>query len=658
MYLLGVDTGGTFTDFVLYDGKSYKIHKLPSTPDDPSTAICAGVDYFKEVPFRDLTLIHGTTVATNTLLERKGARVLLLTTKGFEDVIEIGRQNRGKLYDLFWTKKPALVSKQDRMGISERVDSKGKVLKKLDGDEVLALMKDPDFGKFEAVAVCFINSYANPVHEIEVQNILKALKVPVSISSEVIPEFREYERTSTTVANSYLIPKVRGYMSSLNERLKGVQIHVMQSNGGVIKPEQAASEPVRVIASGPAGGVVGAYKIARQIGIDKVITYDMGGTSTDLSVCDGELKFTTEAVVDDIPIKTPMMDIFTIGAGGGSIAYTDSGGALKVGPESAGADPGPACYGKGKYPTVTDANLMLGRIQAENFLGGRMKIDPSLSESSLKTLNRSFETDVLKLAEMIVKVANSNMERAIKVVSVEKGYDPREFSLISFGGAGGLHACELAGSIGIGRVIFPINPGVLSALGMLFADSFKDYSKGFFLDCEDPDIQALESEYSELEHKVLRDINPMGQNVSSSKESIEFLRSMDIRYKRQSHELTIPYSRDFVNDFHKKHLRRYGFSNVDNVAEIVAVRVRAVIARSMSSLSELTTKESKIEGSKSLVYINGNWVKIDRYDRRRFYNGFTFKGPSIINEDTSTLFIPEGFRCIVDRFGNVISERY
>lgn len=658
MYLLGIDTGGTFTDFVLYDGKNYKVHKISSTPDDPSTAICDGVGHFNEVSLRYLTLIHGTTVATNTLLERKGAKVLLLTTKGFEDVIEIGRQNRGKLYDLFWTRKPALVPRQDRIGISERVNSKGMILKELDGDEVRTLMQSSNFQKFEAVAVCFINSYTNPVHEIKVQNILSSLNIPVSISYEIIPEFREYERTSTTVANSYLIPKVRGYMNSLNGKLKGVSIYVMQSNGGVITPEQAANEPVKVIASGPAGGVVGAYKIASQIGIDKVITYDMGGTSTDLSLCDGELKFTTEAVVDDIPIKTPMMDILTIGSGGGSIAYTDSGGVLKVGPESAGADPGPACYGKGKYPTVTDANLMLGRMQAENFLGGRMKIDPNLSENSIKILNKSFGINPLKLAEMIIKIVNSNMERAIKVISVEKGYDTREFSLISFGGAGGLHACELARNIGLKRVIFPVNPGVLSALGMLFADSFKDYSKGFFLNCKNTDFAILEFQYGELEQKAVRDIQSVKQNISYSKENLEFLRLMDVRYKRQSHELTIPYSCDFVNDFHKKHLRRYGFSNIDNVVEIVALRVRAIIGNSAFELPELKTKESEIKGTNSLVYIDGEWINIVRYDRCRFYNGFVFKGPSIINEDTSTLFIPEGFRCVVDRFGNIVSERY
>ncbi len=658
MYLLGIDTGGTFTDFVLYDGKDYKVHKISSTPDDPSTAICDGVNYFNEVPFRYLTLIHGTTVATNTLLERKGARVLLLTTKGFEDVIEIGRQNRGKLYDLFWTKKPALVPKRDRIGISERVNSKGMVLKELNGDEVHTLMQSSNFEEFEAVAVCFINSYANPVHEIKVQNVLSSLDIPVSISYEVIPEFREYERTSTTVVNSYLIPKVRGYMHSLNKKLKGVGIYVMQSNGGVITPEQAANEPVKVIASGPAGGVVGAYKIARQTGIDKVITYDMGGTSTDLSVCDGELKFTTETVIDDVPIKIPMMDILTIGSGGGSIAYADSGGVLKVGPESAGADPGPACYGKGKYPTVTDANLMLGRMQAENFLGGRMKVDPKLSESSIKALNNGFGIDPLKLAEMIIKVANSNMERAIKVISVEKGYDPREFSLISFGGAGGLHACELARSIGLKRVIFPVNPGVLSALGMLFADSFKDYSKGFFLNCKEADLSVLELQYGELEQKAVRDIQGVEQNASCSEEDTEFLRSMDVRYKRQSHELTIPYSRDFIDDFHKKHLKRYGFNGVGNTVEIVALRVRAVISRSAFELPELKTERSEITGTGSLVYINGEWTDIVRYDRSRFYNGFVFKGPSIINEDTSTIFIPEGFRCVVDRFGNIVSERY
>ncbi|MGI9534921.1 MAG: hydantoinase/oxoprolinase family protein, partial [Thermodesulfobacteriota bacterium] len=578
MQFLGVDTGGTFTDFVLFDGDNYKIHKVLSTPDDPSIAIYTGTNHFENLSLKIVKLIHGTTVATNALLERKGAKVLLLTTKGFEDVIEIGRQNRGKLYDLFWKKRPLLVLKENRIGISERIDSSGNVLKELNTEEINELIKILELNEYDTISVCFINSYVNPDHELIVEKILNNLDIPISLSSKVMPEFREFERTSTTVANSYLIPKVRDYMNSLGKKLKGADVYVMQSNGGLIKPKQAAIEPVRIITSGPAGGVVGAYKIAEQIGINKIITYDMGGTSTDISLCDGSLKFTTESVIDGIPIKIPMIDIYTIGAGGGSIAFTDSGGALKVGPQSAGADPGPACYGKGKEPTVTDANLLLGRIQGNNFLGGRMKVDTDLACTSIKKLNKNFGIDEFKIAEMIIKIANSNMERAIKVISVDKGYDPREFTLVSFGGAGGLHACELARDIGIKRIIFPINPGVLSALGMLFADSFKDYSKGYFLDCDDLDFNILETQYKELENRAREEF---------VNEKIEFERLIDARYKRQSHELTVPYSFDFVKDFHKKHIDIYGFNSLSNVVEIVTIRIRAIIGRSELVLPKL-----------------------------------------------------------------------
>jgi len=648
MQFLGVDTGGTFTDFVFFDGDHYKIHKVLSTPSDPSVAIHSGTSFFENIKLKSVVLIHGTTVATNALLERKGAEVLLLTTSGFEDVIEIGRQNRDKLYDLFWQKRPPLVSSKNRIGVSERIDSNGTVLKNLNIDEIQKLLDDLDLESIETIAISYINSYINPEHEIKTEEILTSLNLPISISSRIIPEFREYERTSTTVANSYLIPKVKYYMKSLSEKLEGTDIYVMQSNGGVIRPERAGVEPVRIITSGPAGGVVGAFKISQQAGIEKIITYDMGGTSTDISLCDGSLRFTTESVIDGIPIKIPMVNIFTIGAGGGSIAYADSGGALKVGPQSAGADPGPACYGKGNEPTVTDANLLLGRIQADCFLGGRMKVDAELARVSIDRLCDKFGTDHLKLAEMIIKIANSNMERAIKVISVDKGYDPREFSLVSFGGAGGLHACELARDIGIKRIIFPINPGVLSALGMLFADSFKDYSKGFFLDFSNTDFITIEEQYNELEKRAIAEFQD---------EDIEFERLIDVRYKRQSHELTVPYSDNFVNDFHNLHNLRYGFKDIENVVEIVTVRIRAIINRSTLALPELGIMKSEIRQNKTKIFTDNNQIEVDYFSRKEFYAGFVFNGPSIITEDTSTLFIPEGYRCEVDQYGNIISEQ-
>ena len=332
MLFLGVDTGGTFTDFVLFDGKEFKIHKVPSTPKDPSAAILSGSKYFSKLINQNFNIIHGTTVATNALLERKGAKVLLLTTKGFEDILEIGRQNREKLYDLFLEKNPPLVTSQDRLGIDERINYAGEILKEIDLKKIQNLINGINCNQYDTIAVCFINSFVNPEHEIKVGEILKKLNIPVSLSSSIIPEFREYERTSTTVVNSYLIPKVINYMNSLNEMLGDVNINVLQSNGGVTTPEQAGHEPVRIITSGPAGGVVGAFNIVSQLGIEKIITYDMGGTSTDISLCDSDIKYTTESVIDEYPIKTPMIDILTIGAGGGSIAYVDTGGCSKSRP--------------------------------------------------------------------------------------------------------------------------------------------------------------------------------------------------------------------------------------------------------------------------------------------------------------------------------------
>jgi len=647
MQFLGVDTGGTFTDFVLFDGKEFKIHKVPSTPKDPSAAILSGSKFFSKLTNQNLNIIHGTTVATNALLERKGAKVLLLTTKGFEDILEIGRQNREKLYDLFLEKNPPLVKSQNRVGIDERINYAGEILKEIDLNELQNLINSIDFNQYDTIAVCFINSFVNPEHEIKVGEILKKLNLPVSLSSSIIPEFREYERTSTTVVNSYLIPKVKNYMNSLNEMFGDININVLQSNGGVITPKQAGHEPVRIITSGPAGGVVGAFNIASQLGIEKIITYDMGGTSTDISLCDSNIKFTTESVIDEYPIKTPMIDILTIGAGGGSIAYVDTGGALKVGPQSAGADPGPACYGSGVHTTVTDANLLLGRIVENNFLGGRMRVSKELALKSIKKLSESFMIDEYSLAEMIIKVVNSNMEKAIKVISVDKGYDPREFTLVSFGGAGGQHACELAKDIGIKQVIFPSNPGVLSALGMLFADSFKDYSKGYFLDCKVCDLKEVEEQFEKLEKKA---------SIELENNNLEFERFVDTRYKSQSHELTVGYGPGFIDDFHSLHFTRYGFNNPNKDIEIVTLRVKAFISRAEYSLPKLNIDKKEIKKNKMEIFIDRKRKDVDFYNREEFYPGFYFNGPCVVIEETSTIYIPEGFTSHTDEYGNIISS--
>lgn len=659
--LIGIDTGGTFTDFVIYDGRELRTYKVPSTPEDPSKAILSGLEQVSGTVSHGLDIVHGSTVATNALLERKGARLALITTEGFEDVIEIGRQNRGELYNIFWEAPKPLVDKSCRLGIKERTTFEGRVesgvktadLKKL----LIKLKKLP----VEGIALSFLHSYANPANEKRVTDYLRSLDIPVSVSSEILPEFREYERTSTVVANSYLLPKVRSYMNALSQSIneKGdrksdtgnkkskSKIAIMQSSGGVITPEQAADEPVRILLSGPAGGVVGSFGVASQMGYRKVIGYDMGGTSTDVSLCDGAPGFSTEASIDGVAVKVPMIDITTIGAGGGSIAYVDSGGVLKVGPQSAGADPGPACYGKGALPTVTDANLVLGRIDPTWFLGGRMRIYPSKSKTALNKLAQSLKMSAPQVAEGVIKVANANMERALRVISIGRGYDPRDFALMSFGGAGGLHACELARDLEISTVIFPKDPGVLSAMGMLMADTFRDYSLTRFLDERKDAVRRLGGYFKELEQRAKTDL---------SGGKLKFERYLDMRYKRQAHEITVPFTKNFIRVFHREHKKLFGYMKPENETEVVTLRLRAVSKKKKLVRPELEAKKRKVSSIKSPLVLDGKEVSAKIYMRDEFYPGFKFGGPAIVLEKTATLFITHEYKCEVDRWGNIRAE--
>ncbi len=645
MLSAGIDAGGTFTDFVFFDGKKISINKVLSTPEDPSKAVMQGLSGYTSGSSELSEIIHGTTVATNSLLERDGARTCLVTTKGFEDVIQIGRQNREKLYDLFWSPQPALVPPQLRFGVSERVDYRGQVLKSPQEKEIERIAENMLSSDVEAIAVCFLHSYANPENERLVAHMLSHLGIPVTLSSDLAPEFREYERTSTTVANSYLIPKVSGYMRSLLRSLKGKSLHVMQSNGGVISAEQAAEGPARIVLSGPAGGVVGAFEVCALAGRKKIITYDMGGTSTDVSLCDGGISFTTENILDGIALKVPMIDISTIGSGGGSIARVSEGQILKVGPASAGADPGPACYGKGVLPTVTDANVVLGRMEPGRFLGGRMKIYPERSVEALKELYPG--RPVCETAEAVINISNSNMEKALRVISVGRGHDPREFSLVSFGGAGGLHACALASSLGIGEVVFPANPGALSAYGMLLADSFKDYGITFFSQADDPDCVAETSDrFTELQKKAVYDTR-CGD--------LRFERYVDARYRRQSHELTIPFSGSIASDFHRAHKKAYGYMQSSPV-EIVTLRLRAYLPGRKIKIPKLVkTGPGPRPVSRSVIFQGGE-TQATCYDRDEMSAGFSFDGPSVVFERTATAFIPSGFLCSVDEYGSIIAS--
>ncbi|HYP14289.1 MAG TPA: hydantoinase/oxoprolinase family protein, partial [Bryobacteraceae bacterium] len=476
MIRIGVDTGGTFTDLVLFEGENLTVHKVRSTPDDPSRAILAGIaDLLGSEP--NVDIIHGSTVATNALLERKGARIALITTAGFEDVLHIGRQTRRELYNFFVEAPRTLVERGLIFGIPERMTARGEVLTPIDQDALAALPNRLREQSIHSVAVCLLHSYANPAHEQQIATALHAAGFIVSASHRVLPEYREVERWSTTAANAYVTPIMERYLLRLENTLDRGRLSVMQSNGGFISAARARDAAVQTILSGPAAGAVGALAVARAAGHSHIISFDMGGTSTDVSLIYEELGRTVESVIADIPIRLPMIDIHTVGAGGGSIAYLDAGGALRVGPRSAGADPGPVCYGTGTELTVTDANLLLGRLYPADFLGGRMKLDEHRTRSVAEQTAAQMGMSVTALAEGIVRVANSNMEAAIRVVSVQRGYDPRQFALLAFGGAGGLHACDLAAALEMHTVIIPEHSGVLSALGMLVADVIKDYSQ-------------------------------------------------------------------------------------------------------------------------------------------------------------------------------------
>src|SRR5690242_3761578 len=482
---IGVDTGGTFTDFVFERDGRIQLFKLPSTPSDPSLAIKQGLARICSETGATLDrveVVHGTTVGTNALLQRRGARIALITTKGFEDVLAIGRQARPELYNLNAVKPEPLVVDELRLGVSERVVASGEVLEPLDDRELGRLVRKLKQSNIEAVAISLLFSFLHPEHEERIAESLASLGVPLSISSRILPEYREYERTSTVVINAYLQPLMGRYLT----RLKGTaaDLRVMQSSGGSISADVAAAEPVRTILSGPSGGVVGALRAARSAGIKNVITFDMGGTSTDVALCDsGAIRTTNEAVVAGLPVAVSVMDIHTVGAGGGSIARVDEGGSLRVGPESAGADPGPACYGRSMLPTVTDAHVVLGHFGGGGLLGGEFKLDEERARAALRVLADDLgrvtgrRVSLMAAAEGVVSVANTNMERALRHISVERGHDPRQFALLPFGGAGGLHAVELARALRIPTIIMPTAPGALSAVGVLVADVVKDESR-------------------------------------------------------------------------------------------------------------------------------------------------------------------------------------
>jgi N-methylhydantoinase A/oxoprolinase/acetone carboxylase beta subunit len=663
---IGIDTGGTFTDFVVSDGSGFRVHKVRSTPHDPSEAILQGLREMGVDSAGDREIVHGSTVATNALLERKGAHVALVTTEGFEDILLIGRQTRRELYNFFVEQPAPIVRAERTIGLPERVLFDGTVARPLDKASLDRLVTWLHEVGVDAVSVCLLHAYANPIHEQAITTRLVAEGFSVSASHEILSEYREFERCSTTTVNAYVTPMMASYVVRLEKALNGDPLRIMQSNGGTSSAASTRRRPVHTVLSGPAGGVVGAAAVAEAAGFTRIITFDMGGTSTDVSLVDRVPTRTAESVVGDFPIRLPMLDIHTVGAGGGSIAYLDSGGSLRVGPESAGADPGPACYGQGEQVTVTDANLLLGRIDPGRFLGGRMRICPDRARAALVAFASRAHLDVMTLAEGIIRVANARMERAIRVVSVERGFDPRDFTLVPFGGAGGLHACDIARTLDIRSILVPANPGVLSALGMLLSDVICDVSHSLLMNTTALALDILEREFGALSRLAHARLNQDGFEDSS----IRLERTIDVRYVGQAYEINVPFvelpsrqpdgTRAFVTAFHAAHERMYGYADRQRPVEIVNVRVRGIgLNREPGLLSHQPKHSARAPEPVSTCYLfaDGEPRPAAIYDRAALQPGQFFCGPSLAVDEGSTTFVPDRWQASIDGFRNLVLTR-
>jgi len=656
--VVGVDTGGTFTDLVFKAGDNWGVHKLLSTPKNPALAVLEGLE--KVAGRESKRVVHGSTVATNTLLERKGARTALITNRGMEDILEIGRQNRPNLYALAWEPVTPLVPRELRFGIKGRILHTGEVLEEADPEELRRVTRKLRDVGVESVAVSLLFSFTQPRHELLVKEALAEAELPYSLSHNILSEFREYERTSTTVINAYVLPIMGKYLSHLQKCLGAKNtLRIMQSNGGSISAGKAMEEPVKTILSGPAGGAVGGFETAKAAGFNRVITFDMGGTSTDVSLMDGSMTMTTESQVAGLPIKVPMIEIHTVGAGGGSIAYIDRGGSLRVGPRSAGADPGPICYGRGNGITVTDAHLFLGRLVPQYFLGGKMKLHREQLKRPFTEMSASLGISEPELAEGILSVANSTMEKAIRVISVERGHNPGDFTLVTFGGAGGLHAAHLAQNLGIPRVMIPKDPGTLSALGMLMADIVKDYSLTVMLKGHKDHKEMKEKAHhhlERLERLALKGLSEEGIQM----DDLILEPALDMRYQGQSFEITVPFSHHFLEEFHKAHKKLYGYSDTAKPVELVNVRLRARGLTPKPRLNPIkvgrATPPSEACVAKVETVFQGRTMKVPVYERKLLMANNRVSGPAIVVEYSATVVIPPFAKGEIDSLGNILME--
>ncbi len=621
------------------------VRKLRSTPDDPARAVTEGLG---QVAGGGAPLLHyGSTVATNALLERRGARVVLLTTRGVEDVLEIGRQTRPELYALEPCRPSALVPAARRIGVHERLRADGRVEIALGGREVRRAVAAVRRLRAEAVAICFLHSYRNPVHEARIARALRATGVHLTTSHRLLREYREYERVATSVVNAYVGPLMTAHLERLGTAAPA-GVRVMQSNGGLVGGATAAAEPVRTVLSGPAGGVAGAADRARRAGFTRVVTLDMGGTSTDVSLVDGEPSTRGETVVGDLPVRVAAVDIHTVGAGGGSLARIDAGGALRVGPESAGADPGPACYGRGTLPTVTDANLVLGRLVESEFLGGEMRLDVARARAALAPLARQLGRTLEAAACGVIAVVTAAMERALRVITVERGHDPRAFALVAFGGAGALHAADLARALGMRRVYVPRHPGLLSAWGVLAAEPMRDFSRT--LRRVAPSTRDLARGLRELGATARRAMR--GEGVS--RPVLE--PALDVRYAGQSYEVTVPFTSAWQRTFHARHRSLFGHAAPDRPLEVVTLRLRARGERLRLPRDAAPRPARARPLATRPVVFDGHARRTPVYRRDDLGRRTHLRGPAVICEYSATTVVPPGWRLTVDRLGGLLLE--
>ncbi len=591
------------------------------------------------------------------MLLRRGARIALITTRGFEDVLVIGRQARPELYNLNAIKPAPLVDDDLRLGVRERVVASGEVIEPVNEDDVRRLVRKLKRSRVEAVAISLLFSFLHPEHEETIAAALAELDVPLSISSRILPEYREYERTSTVVINAYLQPLMGRYLKRLSGADRSLNLRVMQSSGGSISADVAAVEPVRTILSGPSGGVVGALRAAQSAGIQNVITFDMGGTSTDVALCDsGAIRTTNEAIVAGLPVAVSVMDIHTVGAGGGSIARVDEGGSLRVGPESAGADPGPACYGRSLLPTVTDAHVVLGHFGGLGLLGGEFKLDEKRAHRAMASLANDLSKaagrrcSAIAAAEGVLSVANTNMERALRYISVERGHDTRQFALLPFGGAGGLHAVDLARALRIPTIIAPTAPGALSAVGVLVADVIKDQSRTVMFTSKE--IGRFKKVFSEMGREATAVLRSEGFPRSRQRH----VRSLAMRYRGQSFELEVRKTEgDLAAEFHRVHRERYGYAQEQSEIEIVSARLRSFGVVEKLPLTKIKSGKVKPHGEVS-VYLQGRKTTAALYRREELFANAKLITPCIVTEYSATTLIDADSKARIDGFGNLLIE--